>query len=107
MVVIIVSHFKSLISSIVNEKICYKCGKPATSREHVPPKCFFPEKKDVGHDGFRKNLITVPSCDEHNYQKSDDDEFLLASVAAVLNNNSVGFNHNQSKVKRAMQKSRA
>jgi hypothetical protein len=39
--------------------------------EHVPPKCIFPKR-----DKFRKNLITVPSCDEHNSKKSKDDELL-------------------------------
>ena len=44
---------------------CYMCEKESTSSEHVPPKCLFPEKKDLP-DGvdLRKSLITVPSCDE-------------------------------------------
>ena len=53
---------------------CYYCGEPAMSEEHVPPKCLFPEQKDTGKD-YRKNLITVPSCDKHNAGKSCDDEF--------------------------------
>lgn len=54
------------------------CERLATSREHVPPRCFFPEQKDLpaGFD-FRRNLITVPSCEQHNSAKSADDEFLL------------------------------
>lgn len=42
--------------------ICYWCGKPAVSMEHVPPKCIFPEEKDIRgiYEGiFRKNLIKV------------------------------------------------
>lgn len=44
---------------------CYMCEAAPTSREHVPPKCLFPESKDVNGQNFRENLITVPSCDIH------------------------------------------
>src|SRR6185312_15429445 len=84
----------------MEEKICYKCGKAATSREHVPPICLFPEKKDLYGIDFRQNLITVPSCDEHNAKKSSDDEFLLSVIASVVGNNGVGYIHTQTKVKR-------
>jgi hypothetical protein len=50
---------------------CYMCDAPAVSREHVPPKCIFPEDAQ-----FRINLIKVPSCDVHNLQKSNEDELL-------------------------------
>lgn len=53
------------------------CDQPATSREHVPPACLFPEEKDIRTSLFRNNLITVPSCDLHNSKKSTDDEFLM------------------------------
>jgi hypothetical protein len=49
----------------LNHEICYWCGKKATLMEHVPPKCLFPEEKDVMdilNKSFRNNLITVPSC---------------------------------------------
>ena len=57
---------------------CYMCDNLATTIEHAPPKCIFPEKKDLpaGMD-LRKELITVPSCEEHNTAKSTDDEYLL------------------------------
>jgi len=73
-------------------KICYRCGAPATSDEHVPPKGLFPEKKDIKHD-LRKNLITVPSCDKHNSNKSDDDEFLLICLAGSARGNITGQFH--------------
>lgn len=60
--------------------ICYYCGEPATSVEHVPPKCFFPE-------GQREELFTVPSCNVHNNNKSHDDEYVkvvLATSAKVM-----------------------
>lgn len=68
--------------------MCYFCGEPATSKEHVPPKCIFPEIKDVGID-YRKNIITVPSCDKHNYEKSKDDSYLCSFLNANIKNNLV------------------
>ncbi len=47
---------------------CYMCPEQATTREHVPPQSFFPE-------GFRTNLITVPSCPDHNSSHSLDVEY--------------------------------
>jgi hypothetical protein len=69
----------------VTPKKCYMCEAVATSVEHVPPKCFFPEQKDlpVGED-FRKNLITVPSCEQHNTATSKDDEYALMTTVASL-----------------------
>ena len=58
---------------------CYMCDAVATSREHAPPLCFFPSVDDVGLD-LRKNLVTVPSCDEHNSRKSKDDEFFRSVI---------------------------
>ena len=55
------------------------CDAAIVSREHAPPQCLFPAKNDIGLD-LRKNLITVPSCDEHNSKKSADDEFLRAVI---------------------------
>jgi hypothetical protein len=38
----------------------------------------FPLQDDLPHGtDLRKNLICVPACDEHNSEKSTDDEFLL------------------------------
>ncbi len=54
---------------------CYMCNKTATSREHFPPKSFFPKSGRV-----RSKLRTVPSCDEHNGKKSSDDQYLLAHI---------------------------
>jgi hypothetical protein len=53
----------------------------------------------VGGD-FRKNLITVPSCDLHNASKSRDDEFLMVSLAGIIGNNSIGYQHRFTKVDR-------
>src|SRR5579864_8740399 len=87
-------------------KSCYMCDSPPTSVEHVPPKCFFPEQKDLpsGVD-YRKSLITVPSCDVHNSDKSKDDVYLLAVIAAYYDNNQPSKDHYGAKILRALQKS--
>ena len=84
-------------------KTCYMCDQPVTSREHVPPKCIFPEKKDLpkGFD-FRKNLIKVPSCDEHNSHKSMDDEYLMFVLASSPHGNKHKNLHFERKVMRAI-----
>lgn len=81
---------------------CYMCDRPGTTKEHVPPRCLFPEPKDL--DGHRRNLITVPSCEQHNSGKSADDEFLMASLAGIIGGNAVGLFHKLSKVSRAMRR---
>jgi len=53
----------------LKEKICYFCGKPATSKEHAPALCFFPDSK-------RNNLTKVDSCYDHNEKTSLDDEYV-------------------------------
>lgn len=80
------------------------CEKAATSEEHVPPKCLFPEKKDTNGIDFRKNLITVPSCELHNSSKSADDEFLMISLSGIISNNVVGQFHHLTKSTRAIRR---
>jgi hypothetical protein len=78
------------------------CPRPATSREHVPPRCLFPARKDVADEvNYRKNLITVPSCDEHNSEKSHDDEYLMFALAGSYTSSAVGLAQFTTKVKRA------
>lgn len=86
-------------------KICYMCDQPATSDEHVPPKCFFPEQKDLGTENdYRKNLLTVPSCNKHNLTKSKDDEYLLFVIVSHYENFSVAQQHFSTKVMRAVRR---
>jgi hypothetical protein len=59
---------------LVNEKpdeqeLCYMCGDVASTREHVPPRAFFPR-------AMRANLWTVPSCTEHNNNNNLDIEYV-------------------------------
>ncbi|CAN7273542.1 hypothetical protein [Paenibacillus sp. LjRoot56] len=88
----------------MNQEICYWCGKIATSMEHVPPKCLFPEEKDIKdlfEKSFRDNLIRVPSCEVHNMQKSNLDEYLMANLSGKVGNNLVGYIHTATKVSRS------
>jgi hypothetical protein len=81
------------------------CERNACSREHVPPRNLFPESKDVSGENYRVNLITVPSCELHNLAKSNDDEFLMVSLAGIIGNNSIGYRHKLGKVDRAIRRS--
>ena len=65
---------------------CYICGQPATSVEHAPAKCFFPEDKRV-------NLTTVDSCSVHNEDTSKDDEYVRNIIAMSIGNNQVAYSH--------------
>jgi len=81
------------------------CEQEETSKEHVPPKCLFPEKKDLpdGFD-FRTNLIKVPSCDKHNSQKSMDDEYFLFLLLSATQGNEDKQNHFDTKLVRAIER---
>ncbi|MER8077660.1 hypothetical protein [Acinetobacter pittii] len=85
---------------------CYMCNAPATTSEHVPPKCLFPEKKDIALDDqqsdFRKQLITVPSCDNHNGKKSKDDEYLFCLLAISILSGPKGQQQARTKVQRIL-----
>ena len=89
-----------------NIETCYFCGAPATSNEHVPPKCIFPEKKDLGIEAnYRENLLKVPSCEAHNLKKSKDDEYLLAILSMNCDSNKIGQRQATTKLVRAFQRS--
>jgi hypothetical protein len=90
----------------MNMETCYMCDRPRTTREHVPPQCFFPEQKDLpeGVD-YRRNLIQVPSCDEHNLHSSEDDEYLLVIIAAHYLNNQAAYSHYMTKIIRTFRHS--
>lgn len=89
----------------MTSKTCYLCDKIATSVEHVPPKCIFPEQKDLP-DGInlRNQLYTVPSCDEHNLKKSHDDEYFLYALGISNELNQIGRTHYKTKIRRAIKR---
>lgn len=87
------------------KETCYMCNMPATSREHVPPKCFFPEQKDFGRSkDYRQNLLSVSSCDQHNTSKSQDDEYLLFLITSHFDNNLIAQKHFSTKIIRAVKR---
>jgi hypothetical protein len=58
----------------------------------VPPECIFPEAKDAaGGRDLRRNLITVPSCAEHNLKKGADDIYLMWVMCCNLSANSASL----------------
>jgi len=82
---------------------CYMCEDDGVTREHVPPKCLFPEAKDLDEgENYRVNLITVPSCKAHNTAKSKDDEYILFFLAANVVSNDLSKSHFGKKIMRAV-----
>lgn len=71
-------------------KSCFLCNSTATSVEHVPAKCFFPE-------GKRINLITVPSCRTHNEDTSLDDQYIQTIIAMAKGDNDTAVSHFRNK----------
>lgn len=87
----------------MNNQTCYMCDNLATTKEHVPPKCLFPEKrdlKDISLD-LRKDLIKVPSCVDHNCKKSGDDEYLFNILSMTIQTGKYGLLNFESKVIRS------
>lgn len=81
---------------------CFACRSSATTHEHVPPVCLFPETKDTDcNQDFRRNLITVPACADHNLRKSSDDEYFLWVLSTNLLANSVARQQVSTKLRRA------
>ncbi len=86
---------------------CYMCDKEGITKEHVPPKCIFPESKDISSgDRYRINLITVKSCEYHNTAKSKDDMYLLFILAAHISSNDLAQEHFAKKIRRAISRQR-
>lgn len=68
-------NFQHAVQSSRND-ICYFCGKPAVSKEDVPPKCLFENPRP-------RNLIRVPSCELHNAAKCKDDEYFRWFITTI------------------------
>ncbi|MGL4843101.1 MAG: hypothetical protein ACRC2Y_00465 [Aeromonas veronii] len=54
---------------------CYYpgCVNEASTKEHIPPRSFFPDNK-------KENLMTIKSCPIHNNEKTKDDIYVLSQV---------------------------
>ena len=49
---------------------CIYCGKTATTKEHVPPKCFLDKP-------YPQNLLPLPACQKCNNDFSEDEQYFL------------------------------
>lgn len=73
--------------------------------EHVPPQCLFPKDRDLPEGiRLRRNLITVPSCVEHNSKQCKDDEYLMYTLVLNLPTNGTAFQQFSTKVTRAIER---
>ena len=80
---------------------CYMCESKSFSKEHVPPRCLFPKPKDLKSDqNMRKNLLTVPSCDIHNSEKSGEDAYFLNVLTGSNLINETGREHYRNQIRR-------
>lgn len=77
---------------------CYRCDSDGVTKEHAPASSFFPQ-------GYRENLVTVPSCHEHNTSNSKDVEYVRNVIVAHLETNDVANRHLLEKVTRSFQHS--
>jgi hypothetical protein len=88
---------------MTSNKTCYMCDAIATSVEHAPPLCLFPEiEEDELRRDFRRNLITVPSCDTHNSAKSRDDEYIRLELVSSIGANKHGYQLARTKIARSI-----
>jgi hypothetical protein len=65
-------------------QVCYYCGAPKKSREHLPPQHLF--------KGFHVDCIKVPSCEKHNSGKGDDDNVIIKSMLMALDRSNLPLN---------------
>ena len=72
---IIDDEYFTLPSKVSKPVTCYfqGCSEKGITKEHVPPRSFFP-------DGEKVQLLTVKSCVTHNNAKSKDDLYVLAQI---------------------------
>jgi hypothetical protein len=73
------------MTTVRQAELCYMCGMPASTREHVPPRSFFPK-------AMRTNLWTVPSCNEHNLDNNLDVEYVRNVVSTQRGTNPTAEN---------------
>lgn len=83
----------------LNGKTCYMCENPAVTHEHAPPQSIFPA-------GHRFELITVPSCDDHNYAQHLEAEWFRNIVTLGIEVNAEGLCLFSDKVIRSLSNNR-
>lgn len=70
------NNIKNRSSSSRDYSTCCYCHKPATTKDHIPPRNIFPKPRP-------NNLITVPSCKTCNEDPSLDDEYFGFIITAA------------------------
>lgn len=79
---------------------CFLCGKPgADTREHIPPKCLFPEPHP-------NDLLTVPAHRSCNQSYSADDEYLRVALTAPSYSDPIAHRLWRTKVVRSLGRAR-
>jgi hypothetical protein len=78
---------------------CYMCTDVEATREHAPPKTFFPK-------GYRDGLWTVPSCSTHNLDNAKDVEYVAGCIISAIESTEVALEESQKKVFRAFGRSK-
>lgn len=78
----------------------YLCDKDGDTKDHVPPKVFFPSKSD-GETNYRDPLVTVRACKNHNKSYEKDDEYVAYAMHMHYKNNQSAKNNFYGKVMRA------
>jgi len=88
-----------LISSNDTHEKCIYCGvRNAETRDHVPPRSFFPKPRP-------SDLITIPSCSKCNQDAGKDEEFFLATfMFGPAGGTDEGKRLWNQKIRRALQK---
>lgn len=82
----------------MSTETCYACESPACTKEHCPPLSFFPE-------GQRDQLLTVPSCKQHNNDNSKDVEYVRNVLTILWGVNTSGVELFAGKVMRSLDRS--
>jgi hypothetical protein len=78
------------------KRLCVICNeKPATTDDHIPPKCLFASKDRI-------NLIKLPTCLDCNNHSSKDDEYLRA---ILISRADVEENQNTDELRNALMRS--
>jgi hypothetical protein len=61
---------------VLEKSICLFCGRPASTRDHIPSKCLL-EKP------YPLNLLTIPSCEKCNKSFSMDEEYFINILVEI------------------------
>ncbi|TGK83283.1 hypothetical protein EHQ24_06680 [Leptospira noumeaensis] len=85
---------------MTNKAKCYYCGKEATSREHIPPQSFFPSNQKL-------DLVTIPSCEEHNSKKSNKDEYVRNYITIHRSVKKSGYEKFEEKSRKAFKRNKS